>query len=196
MIIKHRVNTSAALIEVPTKYGVEIDLRLFQGELILAHDPFEAGEKFENWLENYRHDSIILNVKEDGLENLVTELLSKRGISKYFFLDQPFPTLRKSAKAGIPVAVRLSEYEPPINLRDLEVKWAWLDSFNGKWDYLDEYSEWFRRSEMNLCVVSPELQGRTNPDELQLILSKLEKIKQNPSAVCTKYPEEWERLLP
>jgi hypothetical protein len=195
MIIKHRVNTSEELNGVSPQFGVEIDLRLFEGELILAHDPFVTGEKFENWLEGFHHKTLILNVKEDGLENLITDLLKKKGISDYFFLDQPFPTLRKSALAGHSVAVRLSEFELPINSSDMNIKWVWLDSFGGNWDYLREHAEWLIESKFNLCIVSPELQGRHNLEEPQLILNKFEEMQLKPSAVCTKLPEIWERLL-
>jgi hypothetical protein len=195
MIIKHRVNTSEELNGVSPQFGAEIDLRLFEGELILAHDPFVTGEKFENWLEGFHHKTLILNVKEDGLENLITDLLKKKGISDYFFLDQPFPTLRKSALAGHSVAVRLSEFELPINSSDMNIKWVWLDSFGGNWDYLREHAEWLIESKFNLCIVSPELQGRHNLEEPQLILNKFEEMQLKPSAVCTKLPEIWERLL-
>jgi hypothetical protein len=195
MIIRHRVNTLQELISVPSKFGAEIDLRLFEGELILAHDPFVSGERFEDWLESYRHKTLILNVKEDGLEGLITELLTKKGISDYFFLDQPFPTLRKSAIAGHSVAVRLSEFEAPIKSKGIDIKWAWLDSFVGDWEYLLQHAEWLVESKLNLCIVSPELQGRHNPEEPGLILEKLEEIELKPTAVCTKLPEMWEKLL-
>jgi hypothetical protein len=195
MIIKHRVNTLQELIMVPAQYGTEIDLRLFDGELILAHDPFVSGEKFEDWLEGFHHKTLILNVKEDGLENLITDLLNKKGISDYFFLDQPFPTLRKSAIAGHSVAVRLSEFELPINSSGIDIKWVWLDSFSGDWDYLQEHAEWLIESKFDLCIVSPELQGRHNLEEPHLILKKFKEIQLKPTAVCTKLPEIWERLL-
>lgn len=195
MIIKHRVNTSQELIGVPPHFGAEIDLRLFEGELVLAHDPFVPGEKFEDWLEGFHHKTLILNVKEDGLERQITDLLRKKGISDYFFLDQPFPTLRKSAMAGHSVAVRLSEFEPPINSSGIDIKWVWLDSFNGNWAYLREHADWLIESKFDLCIVSPELQGRHNLEEPHSILEIFEEIQLKPTAVCTKHPEIWGRLL-
>lgn len=195
MIVQHRVNTSRELSAIPPHFGAEIDLRLFEGELILAHDPFVPGEKFEDWIKGYHHKTLILNVKEDGLENVIIDLLKKKGISNYFFLDQPFPTLRKSVLAGYSVAVRLSEYEQPIISAGMDIKWAWLDSFDGKWNYLQTYSSWLIDSKLDLCIVSPELQGRHNLEEPKLILEKLEEMHLKPSAVCTKLPSLWEGLL-
>lgn len=166
------------------------------GELVLAHNPFENGDKFGLWLEHFQHKTLILNVKEDGLEELVVENLKDKGVSDYFFLDQPFPTLRKSVFAGLPAALRLSEYENPFSLENLKIDWIWLDSFTGDWSYLEKHSRWLRSKKMKLCVVSPELQGRPLEGEPQLILNSLEKISLRPNAICTKIPEIWERLLP
>lgn len=193
MIIKHRVNTIKELSKTPENFGVEIDLRLFMGELILAHNPFELGDKFELWLEHFHHRTIILNVKEDGLETAIVDLLRRKGVTDYFFLDQPFPTFRKTAIQGIPTSIRLSEYENPPNLLGLPVKWFWLDSFSGEWDYLARHSEVLRSGNSKTCVVSPELQGREI--ETERIAEVFDSLAISIDAVCTKFPELWERLV-
>jgi hypothetical protein len=91
--------------------------------------------------------------------------------------------------------VRLSEFEPPINSSGIDIKWVWLDSFGGDWDYLQEHAEWLIESKFDLCIVSPELQGRHNLEEPSLIIKKFNEIQLTPTAVCTKLPEIWERLL-
>ena len=161
MIIRHRINSSEELSRVPSNHGVEIDLRLFEGEIILAHEPFTPGEELKVWLQNFHHGTLILNVKEDGLESCVVKMLKTMKIDDYFFLDQPFPTLRKSALANLPVALRLSENENPIDINDLKIKWIWLDSFSGDWSFLGKHAEWLKKGEFKLCLVSPELQGRS-----------------------------------
>lgn len=195
MIIKHRINTIHDLQEVPNKYGVEIDLRLYMGEVVLSHNPFEGGDKFKKWLDHFQHKTLILNVKEDGLEDFIVGMLSDRGISDYFFLDQPFPTLRKSLIASLPAALRLSEYENPINLEDLKPDWVWLDSFTGNWSYLERHSEWLRSGKVKLCVVSPELQGRLNAHEALSILDLMRKLNLQIDAACTKFPDVWEEAI-
>ena len=195
MIIKHRINTIKDLNEVPKKYGVEIDLRLHMGEVVLAHNPFEGGDKFESWLNHFEHGTLILNVKEDGLEDIIVGMLSEKGISDYFFLDQPFPTLRKASQTGIPTSIRLSEYENSPNFRDLTVKWIWLDCFSGNWDYLLEHSEVLINHIAMNCVVSPELQGREIGSELEQVAKVFEKLGISIDAVCTKFPDIWEEML-
>ena len=195
MIIRHRVNTAKQLSSVPEKYGVEIDLRLSAGEIILAHDPFTPGESFETWLQSFHHQTLILNVKEDGLESYISEILKSREIVDYFFLDQPFPTLRKSALANLPVALRLSENENPIEIGNLEIKWIWLDSFSGNWSYLAKHADWLKNGEFRFCIVSPELQGRSPGTESLDIVENFKKSSLKIDAVCTKTPEIWEMLF-
>jgi hypothetical protein len=190
------VNTSKELSSVPSKHGAEIDLRVSDGEIILAHDPFESGESFEDWLEEFRHSTLILNVKEDGLESRIAEILESKGIENYFFLDQPFPTLRKSALENRPVALRLSEHENPIEIGDLQIKWIWLDSFSGNWRYIAKHADWLKNGTFKLCIVSPELQGRSPGSESSVIAETFQKSNLKIDAVCTKTPEIWEMLLP
>lgn len=195
MIIKHRINTIQELSEIPENFGVEIDLRLYMGELVLAHNPFESGDKFESWLEHFHHRIIILNVKEDGLETAIVDALRRKDVAEYFFLDQPFPTFRKTALEGIPTSIRLSEYENSPNLIGLDVQWFWLDCFSGNWDYLAKHSEVLKGHNSKTCVVSPELQGREIGTEPEQIAAVFEKLAIPIDAVCTKFPEQWEGLI-
>jgi len=67
-IIAHRRNTLNQLLASPTKYGIEVDIRSAGDRLIIHHDPFVSGEDFEAWISAYDHGTLILNVKEEGLE--------------------------------------------------------------------------------------------------------------------------------
>ena len=49
---------------------VQVDIRSKGSQLIIHHDPFSDGEDFEEWINHYKHDTLILNVKEEVL-NLV-----------------------------------------------------------------------------------------------------------------------------
>ena len=85
--IAHRRNTIEELQSTPTEYGVEVDIRSMKGELIIHHDPYTAGELFTKWIEYYQHKTLILNVKEEGLEARLIELMRSKGIADYFFLE-------------------------------------------------------------------------------------------------------------
>ncbi len=131
-LFAHRRNTIAELRETPPSYGVEIDLRTDAGEIVLHHEPFSGGTSFRAWLADYAHAGLIVNVKEDGLEDAVLALLAERGVDDFFFLDQPFPTLVKTGRRGERrCAVRVSEFEPvaqAVAVGDL-IDWVWVDCF-------------------------------------------------------------------
>ena len=60
-IIAHKINSIKSLKKLPKKYGSEVDLRTFGSKIILSHDPYLKGDKFEDYLENYNHGTLILN---------------------------------------------------------------------------------------------------------------------------------------
>ena len=97
IFVRHRINTISNLLETPTRFGVEIDLRSSHQDIILCHDPFSKNSvNFRDWLQHFDHRFLILNVKEEGLENHITQILTKLSINNYFFLDQSFPFLIKT----------------------------------------------------------------------------------------------------
>lgn len=188
--IKHRINSTSDLILVDSAYGVEVDLRANSSEIYLSHEPFTPGELLRDFLLQYTHKFIILNVKEDGLEDKVVEILSTFGIKDYFFLDQPFPSLRKNNLIGRNCAIRVSEYEEIPSLVPVS-EWVWIDSFTGNWEHLQATLEFAADNKIRTCLVSPELQSRRNLSEINQIKERLEKLNLNVDAVCTKNPEVW-----
>lgn len=193
-IIAHRRNTIAELSSTPKKYGVEVDVRSYGEELVIHHDPFVMGERFEDWIENYRHDILILNVKEEGLEERLIALMKLKGIEKYFFLDQSFPFLVKWSKAGEHrCAVRVSEYESvetALALAD-SVGWVWVDCFT-RFPLGREDAERLKSAGFKLCLVSPELHGRAAETEIPALIQLLNERGINVDAVCTKRPDLWD----
>lgn len=192
IIVEHRKNLSSDLRLVPDEHGVEIDLRLSHGELVLAHDPHAPGQKFDEWISEYHHALLILNVKEEGLESIILEKLQRNKVFNYFFLDQAVPSIIKSIKLRHSVAARISEYEDFTWATDMAPSWIWADSFTGNWNYLDPILEKITRLKLKTCFVSPELQGRFESAEMRTLKSILQNHKFTPDAVCTKDPSIWE----
>ena len=97
--IAHRKNTIAELDALTAGYGVEMDIRTHDGRLTVHHEPFEHADKceiFEEWLVAFKRKprgTLILNVKEAGLEDKILDLMEKYQITDFFFLDQPAPYL-------------------------------------------------------------------------------------------------------
>lgn len=187
LFIAHRINRIEELATIPAEYGIEIDLRDSANKIIVTHDPFTDGVEFEEFIKHYHHSFIILNIKCEGIEFKIKEILVKYNITNYFFLDSSFPMIYKLVKSGDHnVALRFSEFEDIntiLNMRGM-VKWVWIDCFNTLPLDITNYKI-FRDNGFNLCLVSPELQGRDN--EIESYKHILNKSDINVDAICTKY---------
>jgi len=192
-IILHRLNTKKALQAAPLQYGAEVDIRSRGEKLIIHHDPFVPGEDLEEWLSAYRHGALILNVKEEGLEQRLIDLMRLRNINDYFFLDQSFPFLVKWAKAGERrCAARVSEYESVETALSLagEIDWVWVDCFT-RFPLSPADANRLHEAGFKLCLVSPELQGRDPEAEIPALRNLLAGRGITAEAVCTKRPDLW-----
>ncbi len=196
--IRHRVNSVDELQTVDPAHGIEIDLRSDVGRagaIHLAHDPWVLGQDFDSWLDAFVARKIggplILNTKEDALEERATEVLQKRGVQSYFFLDTALPTLVRwsAAGKGKPFAVRISACEPVEAIAAFrgKVGWAWVDCFGGKPLAATEVAR--LKSDFRICLVSPELQKQ--PLET---IANFRELHALADAVCTKSPKTWTDL--
>ena len=192
LIIHHRRNTIELLNQSELHFGIEVDIRSFGQKLIIHHDPFQEAIFFEDWLIHYNHKLLILNVKEEGLEKEILKLMDKYEIKNFFFLDQSFPFLIKTALSGEKrTAVRFSEYESINTVLKLTgmVSWVWVDYFNHL--PLDEKNyRNLKDAGFNLCLVSPELQGYTK-SKIIGVQEEIKNLKIKLDAVCTKEPNLW-----
>ena len=90
-IIIHRVNKISQLKKIPQNYGVEIDLRSYKKKIILSHDPKKNGVSLDLFLKNYNHGTLVLNIKEAGIEDEVLSKVKKKGLKNFFLLDVEIP---------------------------------------------------------------------------------------------------------
>ena len=192
-IVAHRRNSISELRDTPTRLGVEVDVRTQGDALIVVHDPFQSGELFDDWIEGYAHGLLILNTKEEGLEERLLAIMADRGITRFFFLDQSMPFLIKMARSGERrCAVRVSEYESVETALALApmIDWVWVDCFT-RFPLTADDSARLTGAGLKLCVVSPELQGRTDDREIPALRHQLAELRLVIDAVCTKRPELW-----
>jgi len=131
-IIIHRINTIKELKKVSSIYGAEIDIRASGSNLILNHDPFEKGEKLINYLDEYQNGTLILNIKEAGIEETVLGYIKERPyIKSYFLLDVEFPYLYRTSHLGNKhIAIRFSKDESIETVKNYvgKVNWVWIDT--------------------------------------------------------------------
>lgn len=194
--IAHRINTINSLLKLPTKFGVEIDLRDNDTRIVLEHDPFSDGEDFENYLKHYNHGILILNIKSERIEHKVLELVEKYNIKNYFLLDSSFPMIYLLSQMGEKnIALRFSEYEGLDTILAMKgkVDWVWVDCFSNL-PINQANFKILKEAGFKLCLVSPELQGR--PEDIEKYKIYLEKNKIIFDAICTKFHniERWKNI--
>ena len=194
-IILHRINKIAELKVIPKKYGTEIDLRIRNSKIILNHETDDKGDYFIDYLENYDHGTLILNIKDSGIENEVIKLVKNKNIKSFFLLDVEFPYMYYCYKKDFRnIAVRFSEFENIKNLKvfkDFNFDWIWIDTFTKLPVNLDNQED---LKLMKTCLVCPERWGREN--DIKEYIKVLKKINFFPNAVMTsiKFAKLWENF--
>ena len=192
-IIAHRINTINKLKNLNINLGVEVDIRSNEKNLIICHDPFSDYIIFKDWLSFYNHGTLILNVKENGLEEELLKTMRDFKKENFFILDQSFPYLIDTIKNGEKrCAIRLSEYESINTVLSLKGKlnWVWIDFFT-KFPLDLEIYKILKKHNFKLCIVSPELQGHTNLKCLDF-KNYINSNQMYFDAVCTKKIKFWE----
>jgi hypothetical protein len=170
---------------------VEIDVRSHKNGLYLSHDPFSTGESLQEWLEGYEHELLVVNVKEEGLENLCLSLLGGAGVTNFFFLDQSAPYLIRRGMGGARNgACRASDFESLNANMSRFCDWVWVDSFSQR-DVEDLQIGTLKARGHKVCLVSPELHGAERIQEARMLAQNIQTSLQLPDAVCTKQPSLW-----
>lgn len=192
-IVAHRINTIEGLRKVPREFGVELDIRADGSVLILNHEPFQGGNRFVDYLENYNHGLMVLNIKEAGIETEVLKLVRARGIKRHFLLDVEFPYLFRASRAGErAIAVRYSEDECIETAARYagKVDWVWIDTIS-RLPLTPEVLPVLKR--YMTCLVCPERWGR--PQDIPAYRAAMKKMNFAPDAVMTSlaHAKEWEK---
>ena len=193
--IQHRVNSLKKLKNTDHNFGVEVDVRSINKKLILNHEPFQKATSLDTFLKKFNHKFLILNVKEEGIENFILNYVKKNRIKNYFLLDVTVPKIFQfiKNKKKNNLCLRISKFERlnQLNFFNKKIEWIWVDTFDNKIPLnindLEGYSKKFK-----LCLVSPELVKTNNIDVIKFI--KINKYKLNFfSAVCSKNIKTWEK---
>lgn len=179
--IFHRINRLDQLHNVQNSvspsinFGIEIDVRYHENNLVLHHDPLNHHINnpilLKDFLKIYNFTGpLILNIKTEGIEKECINLIQQFNIKNWFFLDLSMPYFVKysliaqngSINGFTPdnLAVRFSEYEPieyALSFSN-KARWVWVDCFTKL--HLDTtiYKQ-LKDAGFKICLVSPELQG-------------------------------------
>jgi hypothetical protein len=171
-------------------FGVETDLREFNGNLVISHDiPNENAILIDDFFKLYTSQSeslLALNIKSDGLQSILKNKLEEFNIHNYFVFDMSVPDSIGYINNGISFFSRQSEYEMVPIFYD-QSEGIWLDSFNNEWFDLELIINHIENGK-KVAIVSSELHGRNQMNLWEFIkrndLHRLENI-----ILCSDFPE-------
>ena len=191
-IIIHRVNRIKDLMKLDNKFGTEVDLRCHGSKIVLNHEPNFSGDRFKDYVENYKHGTLVANIKETGIEDEVVNIIkNNKKIKNFFLLDVEIPYLFKCLKNKIKhSAIRVSHYEPlsqQINFKPI-FNWFWLDSIK-KLDL--EKGEVKILNKHKVCFVCPERWSEPKLINYYKNYFKKKKIKIHSVMTSQKYAKYW-----
>jgi hypothetical protein len=173
-------------------FGVETDIRDYKGELVISHEISDENcvtvkELFEVYMKDGKSLPLALNIKADGLQVKLKELLIKYRIKNYFIFDTSIPDGLYYLKYDINYFTRQSEYEkyPSLYADSIGV---WLDEFREHWIGKMEIQQHINNNK-EVCIVSPELHKRTYKKEWGHYKEIEQQLNIINLMICTDYPE-------
>ena len=220
MIFLHRQNDPAN-IQFKNVDGLELDIRSCAANngstLILTHDrlrdfQFERSEDLiclDDVIQDLKPYTVIVNVKESGLEEEVSEILEDNNIN-YYFLDSQIPDiirLCRQEKFKGKFIIRVSDFEEVSDsfIEHTMPEYIWVDysKFSEDNFKIHEYKDFLENilkiQSINTCkkiLVSPELYGLQNIKITNDIINS-ETVKNilKEFCVCTKIPDDWREIV-
>ncbi len=189
--IAHRILNLEALDKVPLSWGIEFDVHAFGKNLVIAHEPFLDGILFSDFISQTKGRFLAVNIKEEGIEEIVISELKNKNISNFFLFDVTTPQVfRLGEKHSKVLAIRYSQLEKIDLLESRKfAKYLWLDTFNGAFWLDKKLIREIKNLGFNICFVSPELHRPPlgNKNIFYKNLLKHENIFDEGDSICTKY---------
>lgn len=173
-------------------YGFETDVRDYKGHVVISHNI--ANESCQNvgevfaWMKEFNDKyCFAINIKADGLKDILGELIRANNISNYFLFDMSIPQMVEFKQMGLRFFTRQSEVEiEPCMYED--AAGVWIDGFWGTDWITEELLKNHIKNGKEVCLVSPELHLK----DYMSFWIKLKKWNLDNSKVilCTDYPDE------
>ncbi len=176
-------------------YGTETDVRDCQGRLVISHDiPTGKEISFDDMLAIYnKHKcsgTLAINIKADGLQDLLLASLNEFNVKNYFIFDSSIPDSLVSMRKGLNTFLRFSEYEQPNSLWK-NCNGIWFDKFNSDNSFDLDIISRLVSDNMTVSIVSEELHGRDSRNLWNAIYQLGENITKSDNLIlCTDIPEE------
>ncbi len=185
-------NSSVAIREALKRgYGFESDIRDFDGKIVISHDIPTAdspdAKQVFRWLREYGDRyTFAINIKSDGLKNLLKEALKAYQITNYFLFDMSVPQMVEFNDMGLRFYTRQSEMEQ-VPCMYKEANGVWIDGFYSTDWITKELLEKHLDNHKEIILVSPELHGNK---EYKFFWDRIREYGLTKLGICTDQPDE------
>ncbi len=177
-------------------FGVETDIRDFNGSLVISHGlPSSSNcleiKDFLNLYSKHSNSSglIALNVKSDGLGQLIKTIFGSYNFFErnVVMFDMSVPETFFYKNISLPFLVRLSEYET-LNSLENYAEGYWVDNFGKNYTQINISKNLLKKNK-KVVFVSPELHNLQHENIWNEIRVKKLHLDSN-FFICTDFPAE------
>ncbi len=152
---------------INSNFGVEFDVREYKSKLVISHDiPNDHSPSLNKFLHFYHLKNknlyLAINIKTDGISDILLKSLNKYKINKYFVFDMSAPEQILYWKKKIKFFSRFSDLESSPILYN-QSQGLWIDNFNIKKFNYKLVNDCVRKNK-KICFVSPEIHKRNYSD--------------------------------
>lgn len=170
-------------------YGVETDIRDYAGKLVISHNIASVNSiEFKRFIELYSQmesdEPLAINIKADGIQELLYEILKENKIENYFVFDMSVPEQIIYLKRGFKTFTRMSDFEPCPVLEEQSLG-VWMDEWEQAWINLSAIKK-YRQKKKLVSIISSEIHDRNN----QKLWRQLKEVKYDEGIMlCTDIPD-------
>ncbi len=165
--------------------------------LVISHNPPTEGvvvaENVFKLMVKYQDTCCFaINIKADGLGDMLVKQLQKYCLDNYFTFDMSVPQMIEYRERNIKYFTRQSEYEEQLVLYD-DADGVWIDAFeNDSW-ITEKLICAHQKKGKKVCIVSPELHKRLHMEFWNRFI--LFQIDWKEIMLCTDFPDEASRFF-
>lgn len=174
-------------------FGFESDVRDYAERMVISHNiatsTSQDAEEVFQWLHEFNDEyCFAINIKADGLKDILHSFFNKYSISNYFLFDMSVPQMVEFREMGLRFFTRQSEIEPEPCMYE-DAAGVWIDGFWSIDWITEELLNNHIKSGKEVCLVSPDLHGNENYKEFWKSL-KIYNLDFSNVILCTDHPEE------
>lgn len=174
-------------------YGFESDVRDYCERIVISHNIATASsqdvEEVFQWLHEFEDKyTFAINIKADGLKDILHSFFTIYNIHNYFLFDMSVPQMVEFREMGLRYFTRQSEVEPEPCMYDAAAG-VWIDGFWSTDWITEELITGHLEHNKEVCLVSPDLHGKK---DYKVFWQKLKNyhLDTEQLLLCTDYPDE------